>query len=160
MTLLNGRRMVNSPGYQTELLGGDYVPTVTVNSNLVPVWGIDRLEILRDGASAIYGADAVSGVVNNVLQTDYEGFQFRTKIGSYEHFDATDKTFTAKWGTNFNDDRGNISVFVDYYDRDSINSSEDPRWGNSDHRMWTTCDLPDGVSADGRCLDEGSPLGR
>ena len=121
---------------------------------MVPVWGIDRLEILRDGASAIYGADAVSGVVNNVLQTDYEGFQFRTKIGSYEHFDATDKTFTAKWGTNFNDDRGNISVFVDYYDRDSINSSEDPRWGNSDHRMWTTCDLPDGVSADGRCLDE------
>ena len=40
---------------------------------------------------------------------------------------------------------------------DSINSSEDPRWGNSDHRMWTTCDLPDGVSADGRCLEEGSP---
>ena len=33
---------------------------------------------------------------------------------------------------NFNDDRGNISVFVDYYDRDD-NSSEDPRWGNSDH---------------------------
>ena len=62
LTLLNGRRMVNSPGYQTELLGGDYVPTVTVNSNLVPVWGIDRLEILRDGASAIYGADAVSGL--------------------------------------------------------------------------------------------------
>ena len=58
------------------------------NSNLVPVWGLDRLEILRDGASAIYGADAVSGVVNNVLQTDYEGFQFRTKVGWYEHFDA------------------------------------------------------------------------
>jgi Outer membrane receptor for ferrienterochelin and colicins len=99
LTLLNGRRMVNSPGYQTELLGGDYVPTVSVNTNLVPVWGIDRLEILRDGASAIYGADAVSGVVNNVLQTDYEGFQFRTKMGWYEHFGANDKTFTAKWGT-------------------------------------------------------------
>ena len=157
LTLLNGRRMVNSPGYQTELLGGDYVPTVSVNTNLVPVWGIDRLEILRDGASAIYGADAVSGVVNNVLQTDYEGFQFRTKMGWYEHFGANDKTFTAKWGTNFNDDKGNVSVFVDFYDRDNINSSEDPRWGNGDHRMWTTCDLPDGVEAEGRCLEDGNP---
>ncbi|MBT7753338.1 MAG: TonB-dependent receptor plug domain-containing protein, partial [Gammaproteobacteria bacterium] len=72
LTLLNGRRLVNSPGYQTELIGGDYVPAMTVNSNLVPVWGIERMEILRDGASAIYGADAVAGVVNNVLQKDYE----------------------------------------------------------------------------------------
>jgi len=52
LTLLNGRRLVNSPGYQTELIGGDYVPAITVNSNLVPVWGIERMEILRDGASA------------------------------------------------------------------------------------------------------------
>ena len=157
LTLLNGRRMVNSPGYQTELLGGDYVPTVSTNSNLVPVWGLDRLEILRDGASAIYGADAVSGVVNNVLQTDYEGFQFRTKVGWFDHFDAEDVTFTAKWGKNFNNDRGNISVFVDHYDRDNINSSEDPRWGDGDHRKWTTCDLPDGVEANGRCLEDGNP---
>ena len=74
LTLLNGRRLVNSPGYQTELVGGDFVPTVSVNANLIPVTGLDRVEILRDGASAIYGADAVAGVVNNVLQSDYEGF--------------------------------------------------------------------------------------
>ena len=41
LTLLNGRRLVNSPGYQTELIGGDYVPTVSVNSNLIPVSGIE-----------------------------------------------------------------------------------------------------------------------
>ena len=52
LTLLNGRRLVTSPGYQTELIGGDYVPTASVNSNLIPVTGIERLEILRDGASA------------------------------------------------------------------------------------------------------------
>ena len=45
LTLLNGRRLVTSPGYQTELIGGDYVPTASVNSNLIPVTGIDRLEI-------------------------------------------------------------------------------------------------------------------
>ena len=69
LTLLNGRRLVNSPGYQTELVGGDFMPTVSVNANLIPVTGLDRVEILRDGASAIYGADAVAGVVNNVLQS-------------------------------------------------------------------------------------------
>ena len=41
---------------------------MTVNSQLVPVYGLERMEILRDGASAIYGADAVAGVVNNVAK--------------------------------------------------------------------------------------------
>ena len=59
---------------------GDFVPTVTVNSNLIPVSGIERLEVLRDGASAIYGADAVAGVVNNVLQTDYEGLSVTARF--------------------------------------------------------------------------------
>jgi len=79
LTLLNGRRLVNSPGYQTELIGGDYVPAMTVNSNLIPIYGLERMEILRDGASAIYGADAVAGVVNNVMQSDYEGFSLESK---------------------------------------------------------------------------------
>ena len=48
LTLLNGRRMVNNAGYQTEYIGGDFVPTVTVNTNLIPTNGLDRLEILRD----------------------------------------------------------------------------------------------------------------
>ena len=157
LTLLNGRRLVNSPGYQTELIGGDYVPAMTVNSNLVPVWGIERMEILRDGASAIYGADAVAGVVNNVLQKDYEGFQFRTKFGWFDNFDAEDKTFTGKFGKNFNDGATNVSVFFDHYDREPINAQEDARWGNSDHRQWTTCDLADGVDPEGRCLPNGSP---
>ena len=157
LTLLNGRRLVSSPGYQTELIGGDYVPAMTVNSNLIPVYGIERMEILRDGASAIYGADAVAGVVNNVLQQDYEGFVFRVKQSSYDHFDANDTTFTAKFGKDFNGGATNISVMVNYYDRDRIMGSEDPRWGDSDHRKWTTCDLPDGVEDEGRCLPSGNP---
>ncbi|SVA90058.1 uncharacterized protein METZ01_LOCUS142912, partial [marine metagenome] len=142
LTLLNGRRLVNSPGYQTELLGGDYVPTMTVNSNLIPVYGLDRMEILRDGASAIYGADAVAGVVNNVIQKDYEGFMMRTKIGSYQHFDAQDTTFSGKFGKNFNDGATNISVFFDVYNRDRINASEDPRWGAGDHRGFLKTSSP------------------
>ena len=88
LTLLNGRRLVNSPGYQTELIGGDYVPTTSVNSNLIPVSGIERLEILRDGASAVYGADAVAGVINTVLQDDYEGLSVTARVSGYDHFAA------------------------------------------------------------------------
>ncbi len=157
LTLLNGRRLVNSPGYQTELIGGDYVPAMTVNSNLIPIYGLERMEILRDGASAIYGADAVAGVVNNVMQTDYEGFLFRVKTNSYDHFDANDFTFSLKFGRNFNGGRTNVSVFADYYDRENIMAAEDDRWGNSDHRRWTTCDLPEGVEDMGRCLPDGNP---
>ena len=120
LVLLNGRRLVNSAGYQTELLGGDFVPTLTVNSNLIPSTGLDRVEVLKDGASAIYGADAVAGVVNNVIDSDYEGFSFTTKASGYDHFEAMDLTFTSKFGTKFNEGDSHLTVLVDYYDRDSI----------------------------------------
>ena len=45
LVLLNGRRLVNAAGYQTELLGGDYVPTLSVNSNVIPTSGMDRVEV-------------------------------------------------------------------------------------------------------------------
>ena len=134
LVLLNGRRLVNSAGYQTELLGGDYVPTLTVNSNLIPTTGLDRVEVLKDGASAIYGADAVAGVVNNVIDSNYEGFSFTTKMTGYDHFDANDVNFSSKFGTKFNDGNSHVTVLVDYYDRDSIKATEDYRWSVGDHR--------------------------
>ena len=134
LTLLNGRRLVNSPGYQTELLGGDFVPATSVNSNLIPVNGMDRVEILRDGASAIYGADAVAGVVNYVIDPNYEGYSLKTKFTGYDHFDAQDVTLSFKAGFNPNDGATNVSVYFDRYSRDRIRASEDARWGNSDHR--------------------------
>ena len=53
VTLLNGRRLVQSPGYATEWVGGSFVPVSSVNSNTIPVYGAERVEILREGASAI-----------------------------------------------------------------------------------------------------------
>jgi outer membrane receptor protein involved in Fe transport len=134
LTLLNGRRLVNNAGYQTELLGGDYVPTMSVNSNLIPTMGLDRVELLKDGASAIYGADAVAGVVNNVMATNFVGFDVAYRQQSYDHFAAEDDRLTLKYGVDLNEGATNVSVMYDYYDRDAIKASEDPRWGNSDHR--------------------------
>ena len=128
LTLLNGRRMVNNAGYQTEFIGGDFVPTVTVNTNLIPTNGLDRLEILRDGASAIYGADAVAGVVNNVLKTDYEGSSLSVRVTGYEHFDATNTDISYKFGTELNNGATNIAIFARHRDRGRISASEDERW--------------------------------
>jgi len=160
LTLLNGRRLVNSPGYQTELIGGDYVPTTSVNSNLIPVTGIERLEILRDGASAIYGADAVAGVINNVLQKDFEGLTVRSKVTGYDHFSAEDSKLTVKWGSFFNDGATNVAVFFDYYDRGSINAQEDPRWGAGEHRPFVDDDSPWKTSTSFRNLSSHSLYGQ
>ncbi len=160
LTLLNGRRLVNSPGYQTELIGGDYVPTTSVNSNLIPVTGIERLEILRDGASAVYGADAVAGVINNVLQDDYDGLSVTARVGGYDHFGAQDTKVTAKWGSFFNDGDTNVSVFFDHYDRENINAQEDPRWGAGDHRPFVDDDSPWKTSTSFRNLSSHSLYGQ
>ena len=140
LILLNGRRLVNNAGYQTELLGGDYVPTMSVNSNLIPTMGLDRVEVLKDGASAIYGADAVAGVVNNVLKTDYEGFEIALRNQGYDNFSAVDDRITLKWGKDMNGGKTNVSLMYDFYDRDGIAAAEDPRWGDSDHRKWIPAD--------------------
>ena len=156
LTLLNGRRLVNSPGYQTELIGGDFVPTTSVNSNLIPVTGIDRLEILRDGASAIYGADAVAGVINNVLQKDFEGLTVSAKVSAYDHFGTEDNSATIKWGSFFNDGATNISVFFNHYNRGNIQAKEDPRWGAGDHRPFVDSNSPWKTSTSFRNLSSNS----
>ena len=136
LVLLNGRRLVNNAGYQTELIGEDYIPTMTVNSQAIPVLNLDRVEVLRDGASAIYGADAVAGVVNNVLDTDYVGMEFRVRSSKFKNFDpgAGDR-LNFKWGMDFNGGASNISISYDYYQRDRLPATEDPRWSRCDYRQ-------------------------
>ena len=142
LVLVNGRRMVNAASYQTELSGGSFIPVNTVNSQSLPVAGLERLEVLRDGASAIYGADAVAGVVNYVLKTDFEGFNIRAKYASYEGLPRTDQTLTLEWGKNFNGGRTNFSLFANYYHRDRVNSQDDAKWADDDYRRYLSDDSP------------------
>jgi outer membrane receptor protein involved in Fe transport len=133
LVLLNGRRMVNSAGYQTEEVGGAFVPVNSANSNAIPVYGIERVEVLRDGASAIYGADAVAGVVNTVLKKDLDGLAIRVRYDDYDNVPRDDQRFNLEWGRYFNDGRTNVGVFVDYYHRDRINAQDDPKWGDENY---------------------------
>lgn len=74
LVLINGRRSAYSPASAT---GGFQF----VDVNMIPVSAIERIEVLADGASAIYGSDAVGGVVNVILKTNFEGFEMGGRYG-------------------------------------------------------------------------------
>jgi outer membrane receptor protein involved in Fe transport len=134
LTLLNGRRLVNMATYQTEEVGGSFVPVNSVNSRHIPVYGLERAEVLRDGASAIYGADAVAGVFNAVMKDDFEGFTVRLRHSDYANLPRNDESFAIEWGDSFNGGATHVGVFARHYRRDRINSLDDERWASSDLR--------------------------
>nr|WP_321358891.1 TonB-dependent receptor [uncultured Hyphomonas sp.] len=130
LVLLNGRRMVNHPGTQSENL----VPVTTVNANAIPVTGIRRVEVLLDGASALYGSDAVAGVVNTVLKDDFDGLIVSGRYGNEFDVDADEFNLNVQAGKNFNNGRSNISLFAAYTDRDPVFASERDFSANADLR--------------------------
>ena len=142
LVLLNGRRMVNMATFQTEVVGGSFVPVNSVNSNHLPVFGLDRVEVLRDGASAIYGADAVAGVVNTVTKDNFEGFTVRLRQTEYDHMPRNDSSIGIEWGEVFNEGRTSVGVFARHYTRDRVRSSDEARWANSDFRSRFPEDSP------------------
>ncbi|MBN9478861.1 MAG: TonB-dependent receptor [Bordetella sp.] len=115
LVLLNGRRLVPHPGTQVE----SFVPVQTVNTNAIPTMGLRRVEVLADGAAALYGTDAVAGVVNNVLRSNFEGFTAQAGIGA-DRGGMEEYSFSFQAGKDFNDGRTNISIMGDYLTRDPL----------------------------------------
>ena len=148
LVLLNGRRLVQAAGFQTELIGGSFVPVISVNSNAMPIFGVQRVEVLREGASAIYGADAVAGVVNTILKNNFDGLTVRGRYDWYDEIPRKDQRVNIEWGKTFNQGMSNIGVFFDYYHRDRVNAQDDERWANSDFRWRLPEDSP-WVTGDG-----------
>ncbi|MCB1633917.1 MAG: TonB-dependent receptor [Xanthomonadales bacterium] len=149
LVLLNGRRLVQHPTSQGTSDTGT-VPVQSFNSNSIPVAGLDRLEVLLDGAAAIYGADAVAGVVNTVLQTEFDGTTVQARYGSAEGTSMDE--FEASLFTGHSFDEGNISLFVNYTDRSAL-EADDQDYTRSDDLRPLFADDPDfaGLSAlDGR----------
>lgn len=116
LVLLNGRRMVLHPGTQSENL----VPVQSVNTNAIPVAGISRIEVLLDGAAAIYGTDAVAGVINTVLKNDLDGLAVEGELGFTDGSGQVEFEGSFEAGHTFNDGRTNISVFGAYNNRDRL----------------------------------------
>ena len=77
LVLVNGRRLATFAGAGTTGVGGS-----VVNVNAIPLAAIERVEVLKDGASAVYGSDAVAGVVNFILKKDYRGLELDATYGT------------------------------------------------------------------------------
>lgn len=117
LVLINGRRMILTPGTQTE----NFVPVQTANTNSLPVGATRRIEVLRDGAAAIYGADAVAGVVNVVTDDKYQGFRVDARHG---FADGTSETTGAVKGGIRTRSGGHITLFGSYTHRTPLFASE------------------------------------
>jgi len=112
LVLLNGRRQVFSPyaiGEQAQLF---------VDTNSLPRAAVGRVEVLKDGAAAIYGSDAIAGVVNFITRSDVDGLEI---TGEYQTFDGTDGEYnvSAIYGLQF-DDGANWVTSIGYNFRSEV----------------------------------------
>lgn len=149
LVLLNGRRLVQHPTSQGTSDTGT-VPVLSYNSNAIPVSGLERLEVLLDGAAAIYGADAVAGVVNTVLRDNIDGLTVSARYGGAEGTQMRDTELNLFTGKNF--ERGNVSLFASYAERTALWAS-DQDFTRSDDNRSLFADYPDFAnvqSLDGR----------
>ena len=106
LVLVNGRRHV-----------AGVAETSVVDINSIPRSLIQKVEVLTGGASAVYGADAVTGVVNFILDRTFDGLEIGVTGATSDRWDGQTMDGYVKWGKNFKDGRGNITV-VGEYNRD------------------------------------------
>lgn len=116
LVLVNGRRHVgSSPG------------STAVDVNTIPTEWIERVEVITGGASAVYGADAVAGVVNFIMKKSFEGFELRGQTGKADEggFDRSFVSFSG--GSDFAEGRGSAAISLEY--------SKQDRFGRGDRKI-------------------------
>jgi iron complex outermembrane receptor protein len=101
LVLINGRRAMPVD------------PTMVIDTNSIPSSAIQRVEIISGGASAVYGADAVGGVVNFILKDNFEGVSVDVRVADTEHGGNQEITTSVLLGANVADDRGNVMLGVE-----------------------------------------------
>ena len=111
LVLINGSRVTPYPI-------GDEGTTAFVDLNSIPVSAIERVEVLKDGASATYGADAVAGVVNIILRRDFEGTEVSLGYGNTTNADSSETMVSTITGVS--GDKGWLTVGFNFYNRESI----------------------------------------
>ncbi len=114
LVLMNGRRMV--PGG----LGADSAPDI----GSIPLAVIERVEVLKDGASAVYGSDAIAGVVNIITRTDFEGTEASVYTGTSGHGDGN--TYDLSVVTGHSSKKGNVMFAVGYTDQEPVFAGNRP----------------------------------
>jgi outer membrane receptor protein involved in Fe transport len=110
LTLINGRRVV--PGGT----GAD----ASVDLNAIPLAVIERVEVLKDGASAVYGSDAIGGVVNIITRTDFDGTEVALYTGGSQHGDGFTYDASFVTGHNSENKKGNIIFSAGIQSQDPV----------------------------------------
>lgn len=144
LTLVNGRRHVSS-------ISG----TAAVDINTIPTDLIEGVDVLTGGASAIYGADGVSGVVNFRLKRDFDGLKASGQVGISSRGDAGQRYGSITYGKNFGGGRGNIALSYEFREQDRVSSSARARTGNplrSYGLVRNPADIPDDPNVPDRLL--------
>jgi outer membrane receptor protein involved in Fe transport len=96
----------------------------TVDLNLIPPALIDRIEVVTGGASAVYGSDAVSGVVNFIMKRNFEGLEFTAGYTVTDDGDAPIYSADVTMGANFADGRGNVVLSLGHNKREALTQGE------------------------------------
>ncbi len=109
LVLLDGRRITGSPSFGAGS---------AANLNTIPLAAVERIEILRDGASAIYGSDAIGGVINIIMRKDYEGMQLTYQIGRPTQTGGDDDMYSIVGGVS--GAKGNVTFGMEYEEKDII----------------------------------------
>ncbi|HUO11628.1 MAG TPA: TonB-dependent receptor plug domain-containing protein, partial [Caulobacteraceae bacterium] len=126
LVLVDGRRMTPVNGLNV------------VDLNTIPSAMIDHVETITGGASAVYGADAMSGVVNFILKKNFQGIDVDTQYTATQHGGGEEFKASVLMGTNFADDKGNVTIGFEHYTRAVIdeqsrqfyvNGEQDPTVG-------------------------------
>lgn len=153
LVLINGRRVANNAF-------AEGITNNFVDINSIPVAAIERIDILKDGASAIYGSDAIAGVVNVILRKDFVGTDVSLSHGASSGYDET--SFSTIWGTG--DATSNTTVILDYFHNSQLDNFELGKFGTADQRPYGGADLrssrgyPGRFEVDGKIVpDPGCP---
>src|SRR2546421_322518 len=116
LILLNGRRLAN---YAFSITGG------ATNLNQIPVSAIERVEVLKDGASAIYGTDAIGGVINFILRKDFQGAEVNTNYFATEQGGGNNGRINVTAGVgDLASNKYNIFITADYFKQHSLKASQ------------------------------------
>jgi iron complex outermembrane receptor protein len=109
LILLNGKRLGTTTSGLQDL-------------SQIPIAAIERMEVLKDGASSLYGSDAIAGVINIITRSHYDGAQADAYVGQYDQDDGEKQTYSMTFGAS--SDRGSITLSAEY-------AKEDPVWARN-----------------------------
>jgi outer membrane receptor protein involved in Fe transport len=173
LVLINGRRVAISAFAES-------ITNSFVDINSIPVSAIERIDILKDGASAIYGSDAVAGVVNVVLKKDYEGLEINAGYGGTTGPSYDETTASILWGSQ--SEKSSATVIIDYFNNSTLGADEMGRFGTANQSPYGGMDFrssrgypgyfyvdgvktidpdcpEDSATASGSCLFDYGPFG-